>query len=75
MKIKVIAPFEIARLDSDDCLDVPPGTTVNGVLRCARLKRPLWMLMPVSVNGKQVRKSHKLKEGDVVAFISPISGG
>jgi molybdopterin converting factor small subunit len=75
MKVKVIAPFEIPGLDADDRLEVPPGTSVNAILKRAGAARQFWRLLPVSVNGKQVKKSYKLKEDEVVIFLSPISGG
>jgi molybdopterin converting factor small subunit len=75
MKVKVIAPFEIPGLDADDRLEVPLDTSIRDVLKRAGAARQFRGLLPVSVNGIQVRKSYKLKDGDVVVFISPISGG
>jgi molybdopterin converting factor small subunit len=31
--------------------------------------------LPVAVNGDQVKRSHRLKDGDMVLFIMPVSGG
>lgn len=75
MKVKIIAPFEIPGLDVDDQLEVPPGTSIRDILKLAKTNQPLPHLLPVSVNGKMVRKSYRLKENDVLIFIFPFSGG
>ena len=75
MKVKIIAPFDVPGLDQDDCLEVPPGATVRGVLgRFGPARGYVWLL-PVSVNGVMVRKSHRLQDGDVIVFVFPLSGG
>jgi molybdopterin converting factor small subunit len=75
MKVRVVAPFAISGLDVEGRLEVPPGATVGSILKRAKTSGPFWRLLPVSVNGMQVKKSHKLNEDDVIVFISPISGG
>ena len=75
MKVRVVAPFAVSGLDADGRLEVPSEATVNYVLKRAKTGGPFWRLLPVSVNGMQVKKSHKLNDGDVIVFISPISGG
>lgn len=73
MKIKVIAPFPIEDLDEEDCLDMKAGSRVRDVLRG---RSPIaGYLLPVLVNGEQARKSQVLKDGDIVVFVYPISGG
>jgi molybdopterin converting factor small subunit len=75
MKVRVVAPFAISGLDADGRLEVPRDATVNYVLKRAKTGGSFRNLLPVSVNGMQVKKSHKLNDGDVIVFISPISGG
>ena len=73
MKVKVVAPVEIQKLDEEGNLDLPDGSRVRDVLKLLRMNPA--RLLPVSVNGKQVSKSQELKDGDVVVFIFPLSGG
>jgi molybdopterin converting factor small subunit len=75
MKVKVIAPFEIPGLDTDDWLEVPQDTRIKDILKLAKTALPVRRLLPVSVNGKLVRKSYQLRENDVLIFLFPFSGG
>ncbi len=74
IKVKVIAPFLIPGQAEDGSLELPDGVRVQDVFR--RAHAPLVTnLLPVSINGKQVSRSQKLKDGDLVVVITPISGG
>lgn len=73
MKVKVIAPFPIEGLDAEECLELKAGSRVRNVLKGRNLLPGF--LLPVFVNGKQARKSQVLKDGDVIVFVFPISGG
>lgn len=73
MKVKVIAPFPVRGLDQEDCLEMQPGSRVKDVLKGSGLNPA--RLLPVFVNGEQVKKSHILKDGDIVVFLYPLSGG
>ena len=74
MKVKIIAPFQIAGQADDGSVLLPEGTRLRGLYRLVHA--PLYSrLLPVSVNGEQVPKSHKLLDGDLVIFVAPISGG
>lgn len=75
MKIRVVAPFTVPGLDVQGKLEIPQGATVASIMKRAKTESLAWNLLPVSVNGRQVKRSHKLNDGDVVVFISPISGG
>ena len=75
MKVRVVAPFIIPGLDAQGQLELPPGATVGHILKRAKTSISFWRLLPVSVNGKQVEKSQKLNDGDIIVFVSPISGG
>ena len=73
MKVKVIAPFPIQGLDQEDCLEVSEGSRVKDVLKGSGLHPA--RLLPVFVNGEQVKKNHPLRDGDIVVFLYPLSGG
>ena len=73
MKIKVVAPVEIQKLDDEGNLDMPDGSCVRDVLKLMGINPA--RLLPVSVNGKQVSRSHLLRDSDVVVLIFPLSGG
>ena len=75
MKVKVIAPFEIHGRDPDDFLEVEPGTSIREVLARSKSMPGLTGLLPVLVNGEAVKHSYKLKEGDILVIVFPISGG
>ncbi len=75
IRVKLVAPFELDGIDSDGCVDLPDGARVNDLLRRVR-GLPLYArLLPIAVNGDQVKRSHRLKNGDMVLFIMPVSGG
>ena len=75
MKVRVIAPFEINGLDAGSLLDVPTGTRVRDILKRSRSIARKLMFLPVMVNGKQVKESHILNDGDTLVVVFPISGG
>lgn len=74
IKVKVIAPFLIPGQAEDGTLELPDGARVQDVFR--RAHAPLvTRLLPVGINGKQAPRSQKLKDGDLMVVITPISGG
>ena len=73
MRIKVVSPVAIHELDENGSLEIPDGSRVRDVLKL--LKMSPARLLPVSVNGIQVKRSHPLSEGDVLVLIYPLSGG
>ena len=75
MKVRVIAPFEINGLDAGSLLDVPAGTRVRDVLKRSRSIARNLMILPVMVNGEQVKATHILNDGDTLVIVFPISGG
>ena len=64
---------------SAERLELPPAATVSSVLEtCAARYPKLQQFLPalaVAVNEEYVSRSAKLKDGDVVALIPPVSGG
>ena len=75
MKVRVITPFGINGLDATGMLEVPDGTRVKDVLKRAKSIARILMVLPVMVNGKQVKATHILNDGDTLVLVFPISGG
>lgn len=77
MRIKIFAPTIIDHtlLDPNSFLEVQEGTRLGKLLSI--LKTPL-LLRPVlfcTVNHERASRSTRLKDGDVVSIIAPVSGG
>jgi sulfur carrier protein ThiS len=75
LKVRVVAPFGISGLDATGMLEVPDGTRVKDVLKSAKSIARILMVLPVMVNGKQVKATHILNDGDTLVLVFPISGG
>ncbi len=74
IRVKIVAPFTISQADSSGEVDIPDRTTVGRLLRL--LHAPLYAhVLPVVVNGSQAGRRRMLKNGDLVIFLVPISGG
>ena len=73
MRIKVVSPVTIRELDSEGYLELPGDSRVRDVLKMLKLNPA--RLLPVSVNGVQVKRSHRLREGDILVIIYPLGGG
>jgi sulfur carrier protein ThiS len=71
----VIAPFEINGLDAAGMLEVPAGTRVRDIMKRSRSIARNLMILPVMVNGEQVKATHILNDGDTLVIVFPISGG
>ena len=72
--VSVVAPFPLEGLDRQGNLNLPSGVCVLDLLRQA--KAPIYTyILPVSINGHLAGKRTRLKDGDMVVFIAPISGG
>lgn len=75
IRVRLVAPFELDGIDSDGCVDLPDGARVRDLFMRVR-GLPLYArFLPVAVNGDQVNRSHRLRDGDMVLFIMPVSGG
>ncbi len=74
ISITILAPFEVPGLQADDSLPVSDNISIHQLLR--QSKAPAYVYaFPVLVNGVIVKKRQRLKDGDQVVFIVPISGG
>lgn len=77
MRVKILPPHGSDRsaLDERSWTELPDGSTVRDALRlvrCAPLKAKLLL---VSVNGERSPLDRELREGDVVGFFFPVTGG
>ncbi len=77
MKVKILPPAGCDRscLDEKSWMEIPEGVDVNFVLdkiSCGKLKAKLLL---ISVNGERAKLNQKLKDGDIVGFFFPVTGG
>ena len=77
MKVKVFPPPGCSRdrLDERGWMDLPEGSTVSDALRAIRCSRLKAKLLLCSLNGERADFGAPLREGDVIGFFIPISGG
>ena len=77
IRVKVFPPYGCDRsaLDERSWMEMEEGSTVGDVLRIIRLSPLKAKLLLLSVNGERAFLSQKLKDGDVIGFIAPVSGG
>jgi molybdopterin converting factor small subunit len=77
MQIKVYAPAFIdhAALDPDGRATLPAGAKLRDLYALLKVPLPLRSRIFFSLNYEQARGNPALKDGDVVTFLFPISGG
>ncbi|MBR0162771.1 MAG: MoaD/ThiS family protein [Oscillospiraceae bacterium] len=77
VRVKILPPHGCDRgaLDEKSWADLPEGSTVRDVLRLIRCSPLKAKLLLVSVNGERSPLDRELREGDVVGFFFPVSGG
>ena len=77
IRVKVFPPYgcDHRALDERSWMEIKEESTVKDVLKIIRLNSIKVKLLLVSVNGERVSLSRKLQDGDVIGFISPVSGG
>ena len=77
MRIKILPPHggDRSALDERSWAELPEGSTVLDALRLVRCSPLKAKFLLVSVNGERCPLSCVLREGDVVGFFFPVSGG
>ena len=77
IRVKVFPPYGCDRsaLDEKSWMEIQEGSTVKDVLKIIRCNSLKAKMLMVSVNGERSPLSRELKDGDVVGFLSPVSGG
>ena len=77
MKVKILPPHGCDRsaLDERSWAELPEGSCVRDTLRLVRCSPLKAKLLLVSVNGERSSPERVLRDGDVVGFFFPVSGG
>ena len=77
MRVKILAPYGCDRsaLDARSWAELPEGGSVRDALRLIRCNPVKAKLLLVSVNGVRAPLDKELRDGDVVGFFFPVSGG
>jgi molybdopterin converting factor small subunit len=77
MKVKVHAPAfcSFEHIDENGYMILPEKATLNDVYKKVRVPLPFRKLLFSAVNYRRVKLNTKLNDGDVVSFLTPLSGG
>jgi len=77
IRVKVYAPGFVNHesIGPDGFIHLQEGDSVRNLYHKLKLPLPLRLVMACSVNYEQARWGTVLKDGDVVSFLFPISGG
>ncbi len=77
IRVKVFPLLRCDRsaLDERSWMEIEDGSTVKDALRRVRISPLRAKLMLLSVNGERAPLSRKLRDGDVIGFFVPVSGG
>ena len=77
MRVKILPPHggDRSALDERSWAELPAGSTVRDALRLVRVSPLKAKLLLMSVNGERASLDRALRDGDVVGFFFPVSGG
>ncbi len=77
MRVKVLPPHGCDRsaLDERSWVELEEGAQVRDLLRLIRCSPLKAKLLLISVNGERSPLTRTLRDGDVVGFFFPASGG
>ena len=77
IKVKVYAPGFINHdpLDENGFLDLREGASMHTLFQKLKVPVPLRVILAYSVNYEQAKLTTKLKDGDIVTFLFPFTGG
>lgn len=77
MRVKIIPPLGCSReqLDERGWAELPEGSTVADALRVIRCGKLKAKLLICSRNGERTSLNAPLRDGDVIGFFMPITGG
>jgi molybdopterin synthase catalytic subunit len=77
--VRLFASFREVVGTSESATQVEPGTTIAQLWDALQTEypplKPLGSVSAFAVNGRYAPPATQLSEGDVVAFIPPVSGG
>lgn len=77
LRIKVFPPHGCDRsaLDERGWVEMPEGSRVSDMLKIIRCSPARAKLLLISVNGVRTPLNRELKDGDVIGFFAPVTGG
>ena len=77
LKVKVYAPAfcSFKHIDENGYMTLPDEAKLNDVYKKLRVPLPFRKLLFSAVNYRRSKLSARLKDGDVVSFLVPLSGG
>lgn len=79
IRLLYFASFRDARKRDEEERDVPSGSTVGSVWEILAAEVPEFRSYPcmpaAAVNGEYAQEGERLRQGDEVAFLPPVSGG
>ena len=77
IKITVYAPgfIDHSHINSDGSVLLKKGATLNDLYKLLKLPVPLRLSFFCSANYEKARWGTLLKDGDIVSFLMPLSGG
>ena len=77
MKVKFHAPAfcSFKHIDENGYMILPDQATLNDVYKRLRVPLPFRKLLFSAVNYRRSKLNTILKDGDVVSFLTPLSGG
>ena len=77
MRVKILPPYGCDRsaLDERSWAELPEKSSVRDALRLIRCSPVRAKFLLISVNGVRAPLDRELRDGDVVGFFFPVSGG
>lgn len=77
MKIRVYAPAfcDYKYIDDNGFMELDEGTTLSQVLKKLNIPLVFRKVLISTVNYQKEKLSYKIKEGDIISIIGPLSGG
>ena len=77
IRVKVYAPGFVNHnsIDPDGFIELTEGDSVGSLYKKLKLPVPLRLIIACSVNYSQAKINTRLKDGDIVTFLFPITGG
>jgi molybdopterin converting factor small subunit len=77
LKINVYAPAfcDHTSIERDGSMEISEGDTLNSVLKKLGIPFIFRKILIASVNYERKKLSYKLKDGDVVSILGPVSSG
>jgi len=77
VKVQVYPPpfAKLTELDEDGMLTLESGASLYTVYQRLRIPLALQPIIICFVNYERVKMKTRLKEGDIISFILPLSGG